>query len=108
MFYDDTNVKVKQEFIGVGISGASKETNQVNDDVCLEEQSHTSNDKPKNKVICLDIESSSVDESPPDTSFCEVIGTTDKVFWIVCLRVSTNMAQDVIIGLSTISPLINI
>ena len=78
----NANVKVKQEFNCAGISDVSKETNQVNDDVCLKEQSPTiSNDTPKNKVICLDIESSSVDKSPPDTSFCEVIGTTDDEFF---------------------------
>ena len=35
-------------------------------------------------MICLDNDTSSVDESPPDTSFCEVIGTTDNDF-LVCL-----------------------
>ena len=36
-----------------------------------------SKDAPKNVVIWLDIESSSVVESPPDSSFREVIGTND-------------------------------
>ena len=36
-FEDDANVNVKQELNCAGISGASKETNQVNDDVYLEE-----------------------------------------------------------------------
>ena len=85
MFKDDANVEVKQEFNCAGISGASKETNQVNDQLCLEEQSPTnSNDTPKNIVIHFDIESSLVDESPPNTSFRVVIGTTD-IDFLGCL-----------------------
>ena len=80
MFKDDANVKVKQEFNCAGIPGAFNYINQGSDDVCLQEQSPISNDLPKNQVICLNIESSLADESSPDTSFREVIGTNDSNF----------------------------
>ena len=59
---DDANVKVKQEFNLADIPGASKETIQVKDDVCLEEQSPTNiTDTPQNKVTRLNNDSSLVD-----------------------------------------------